>query len=130
MARFLNVLMAVCLMAASAGLQADALHDPMRPPPAFMPGSLPAVTASAPLEKPLVLQSVLLSPQRKLAIISGQGVKLGQSVRGYQLVGLSSKEARLLGENGLVVLKLMPTQAADPALSSGAVGPHTRGEPK
>jgi MSHA biogenesis protein MshK len=129
MAGFLNLLLALCLLTLSAASRGEPLHDPMRPPPAFLPGSPPPTALSAPAEKPLVLQSVLLSPQRKQALISGQRVALGQSLRGYQLVGLSSTEARLLGENGIVILKLLSARSPDPA-ASGVAAQHTQGDSK
>lgn len=129
MARILIRLTAVLLCCASPLLLAGTFYDPTRPPPAFMPSASQSA-ASAPVEKPLVLQSVLLSPQRKLALISGQSLKIGQSIRGYQLQSLSNSEARLLGPNGILVLKLLSAQARDMEPGSSVPGQTLRGEPK
>lgn len=129
MARFLNAFVMLLLVCASVASRADSFYDPTRPPPAFLPPAMQPAAASAPAEKPLVLQSILLSPQRKIAIISGQSVKVGQSIRGYQLLSLGSSEAQLQGPSGILILKLLPAQVPESA-SSGAVGKTSRGEPK
>jgi hypothetical protein len=56
----------------------------------------------------LVLQSVLLSPERKAAVISGKVVAPGGRIEGLTLVRLTETEATLAGPRGSVRLRLYP----------------------
>lgn len=65
---------------------------------------MPVVTAtSGP-----VLQSVLIGPKRRAAIISGEAVELGGKYQGAKLIQVSEGEAVLKTEQGLQTLKLFP----------------------
>lgn len=97
------------LMHAAGVCHAENLPDPTRPPaslwspyPSFGedPGDAPA---SVP-----VLQSIMLSATRKVAIISGQAVALGEKFGDARLVKLSQSEAVLRTAGGLQVLRLFP----------------------
>ena len=94
------------LLAAMAGLTgaavAQTLVDPTRPPGALadMGGS---ETAGGP-----VLQSVMLSPGRKVAVISGEAVVLGGRYGEARLVRLTETEAVLKNGDETTVLKLYP----------------------
>ena len=70
-------LLTAALIAFSALAVAQALRDPMRPPTGFGAPAEPS-TAEAPAGGP-VLQSVMLSPTRRAAIISGQLVTRGEN---------------------------------------------------
>jgi len=129
MVRLLKILV-LALLCAPAFAQNNGFYDPTKPPAAFLPGA-PSVASSATLETPLVLQSVLLSPQRKVAIINGQNVALGQSIRGYQLRNLGPSQAQLYGPKGTITLKLLPAPRQNTARTP-AVEPEktSRGESK
>jgi hypothetical protein len=74
---FLRLHLAIVLCALAGSAQAQALADPTRPPSGFnlaASGVNPAVVAIA----PLVLESVLIHPDARLAIISGERLLLGQ----------------------------------------------------
>lgn len=109
-----------------AAAHAEPFFDPMRPPPEFL---AQATGDAAVAEKPLVLQSILRSPQRQVAIISGQNVVPGQRIRGYQLVSLSSQQAVLRGAKGQLVLRLLSPHHPDPARQPVAAHP-LQGESK
>jgi len=131
MAGFLNALGVLLLACASTAAWADSFYDPTRPPPAFLPPAMQQSAASAPVEKPLELQSILLAPQRKIAVINGQSLKPGQSIRGYQLLSLGSSEARLLGPDGIITLKLLSARShAAESVSAAEPGKNSRGESK
>lgn len=91
----------ICGLAFAAPVQ-----DPTRPPPEFLTAS-----ASASAQQPLQLQSVLISPHRKIAVISGEQVLVGQKIRGYTLVSLSASQATLLGPQGRIQLNVLPGEA-------------------
>ncbi|WP_018609060.1 hypothetical protein [Uliginosibacterium gangwonense] len=129
MARFLNAWI-FAVLCAPVFAQSSGFYDPTRPPAAFLPGA-PTAASSAAIEAPLVLQSVLLSPQRKSAVISGQSVAIGQSIRGYQLRSLGPSQAQLYGSNGMIILKLLPVPRQNTARTP-AVEPEktSRGDSK
>lgn len=100
------VLGAACALASClcAAARAQALPDPTRPP---APASTEA--AGVPTTQGLVLQSVMMKEGRPVgAIISGQLVAPGATIRGARLARLSESQAVLVGAEGETVLPLTP----------------------
>lgn len=93
------------MIAYSAALTAGAqgLTDPTRPP-----GALATATGEGGATGGPVLQSVMLSPGRKMAMISGEMVVLGGRYGSARLVKLSESEAVLKDGAETTVLKLFP----------------------
>ncbi len=94
------------LLCASASFaMAENLPDPTRPPASlgFAQGTDAPVAASGP-----ILQSVLISSGRKVAVISGQVVTLGGKFGDAQVVKITESEAVLLTGSNLQTLKLFP----------------------
>jgi MSHA biogenesis protein MshK len=97
------------LIAAATAATAQGLADPTRPPAALaLPGS--AAASGGP-----VLQSVMLSPGRKVAMISGQMVALGGRYGSARLVRLTDSEAELKDGAETIVLSLYPQVEKRPA---------------
>ena len=94
------MLIASCV-AVTAGAQG--LTDPTRPPGALAAASGDGAATGGP-----VLQSVMLSPTRKVAMISGEVVVLGGRYGSARLVKLSESEAVLRDGAEITVLKLFP----------------------
>ena len=93
------------LLAANGAAFGAGMVDPTRPPEAF---SQPAEEGIAtPKDKP-VLQSVIISPGRKVAIISGEAVRVGGNFGDSRLVKLTETEAVLRRGNEMQILKLFP----------------------
>lgn len=92
---------------------AQALVDPTRPPTM----AAQAVAEIAPTGGP-VLQSVLISPQRVEAIISGKTVRLGDKVGNASVVRIKESEVVLRHGKNLQVLKLFPNIEKKQATSS------------
>lgn len=86
----------------SAGSAAQALSDPTRPPLELM-----ATAAATAPQTPL--QSILLSPTRKGAIINGQYIPLGGSYGRSKLVAVSATEVTLRTGRSSEVLQLYPS---------------------
>ncbi len=79
--------------------------DPTRPP------SAATASVAAPSEVDagrLVLQSVLVAPDRRVAVVSGVPLTIGDEVQGHRLLRVTDAEAVLQGPAGLVTLKLYP----------------------
>lgn len=95
-------LVLAAILAVAGTASAQGLADPTRPPAALaQPGS--AAAAGGP-----VLQSVMLSPGRKVAMISGQMVPLGGRYGSARLVRLTDSEAELKDGSETIVLSLYP----------------------
>lgn len=95
---------------------AQGLPDPTRPPVALSDSGQQAAEAAAP-----VLQSVLISPSRRLAIIDGQTVRQGEKFGASRVVKITETEVVLRGGGGngntTQILKLFPQVEKRPAAS-------------
>lgn len=99
----LGAALAACAPLAAA----QALRDPTRPPVFFgRTGEGGTVTRSRDAE--WVLQSVLLSPTRRYAIINGEVLSLGGSVAGAELVAIREGEVTLRAGGALRTVRLFP----------------------
>ena len=93
----------LCVLVASTAA-AQALRDPTRPPaPASSRGAADRIEQSG-----WVLQSVLISPERRYAIINGEVVPLGGSIAGAQLVAVAEERVTLRTQEGLRIIRLFP----------------------
>lgn len=95
---------AVASIVAVQARAAEGLRDPTRPPGA---ATARPVTAGDP-ESDLVLQSVLIAPERRSAIINGRLVIPGDSVAGYRVAGIAESEVVLASGGDLRTLRLFP----------------------
>jgi MSHA biogenesis protein MshK len=84
---------------------AQALPDPTKPPSVI---AVPLQGTAAAATSGPVLQSVLLSPLRTEAIISGQRVKLGEKFGESVLIKVAEGEVVLRNGSELQTLKLYP----------------------
>ena len=93
----------ICVVTASTAA-AQALRDPTRPPPAAS-----AKGAAGKIEQSgWILQSVLISPERRYAIINGEVVPLGGSIAGAELVAIAEERVTLRTQEGLRIVHLFP----------------------
>ncbi len=97
----LALVLGACLTAAAG---AQGMTDPTRPPGALATAAGEGAAASG----GPVLQSVMLSPGRKVAMISGEIVVLGGRYGSARLVKLTESEAVLKNGAETTVLKLYP----------------------
>jgi len=101
--RFL--LCAGCLtMAAYQAHAAESLPDPTRPAQANGAAGQSASGAGA----TPVLQSVLISPRRKVAVISGETVQVGDRIGDGRVVRIAEGEVALARDGQIQILKLFP----------------------
>jgi MSHA biogenesis protein MshK len=91
------------MIAAMQSLYAEELPDPTRPPALLGSAQLAAPVTAGP-----VLQSVLISPQRRAAIISGQAVKAGGKYGEYFVFKITESEVVLRRGKEIQTLKLFP----------------------
>jgi MSHA biogenesis protein MshK len=100
-----NVIQGMFLMLIGINIAcAEQFVDPTRPPDAM--GSVQAGNPN--VDSAPVLQSVLISPHRRLAIINGKAVKLGEKYGSSQLISITETEVVLRSGKDLQTLKLFP----------------------
>lgn len=87
----------------SAAVTAQNLLDPTRPPILHAASASTAQVDSGP-----VLQSILIAPDRRIAIINGQTVALHGKYGNQVLIKLTETEAVLRNGKALQTLKLHP----------------------
>ncbi len=91
--------------------------DPTRPPEGLMAaGAGPAVAQTG----RLVLQSVLVAPDRQIAVVSGVPLAIGDEVQGHRLLRVTDTTAVLQGPAGRVSLKLYPDAERRPVKFASA----------
>ena len=101
--------MLACLCSASCGAIAQALTDPTRPPAAMMRRAEGhAASDSATALRTATLQSILISPARRVAIISGVTVALHERFGDAVLVAIGESEVTLRSGRTETILKLYP----------------------
>jgi MSHA biogenesis protein MshK len=83
---------------------AQALRDPMRPP-AFAVASRESAETAAPVS-PMVLQSTLLSGGRRIAMIDGKPLKVGDRIGEAQILAIDSHSVTLREADKTRVLEL------------------------
>lgn len=103
MRRVAAVLLCLGFGWAGAGA-ADSLPDPTRPPD-FAPRAPRAATAGP---TGPVLQTTLVGPGRKTAIISGQHVQVGDTFQGAVITDISAYEVRMSKGGRETRLRLLP----------------------
>lgn len=101
---FLRMAGLALLSGGIAAAQAQTLRDPTRPPGTSAIRTVPGIATGG-----LVLQSILISPERKAAVISGKVVGPGESVDGYVLVAIAENEAVLRNGDKIRRLRLYPS---------------------
>ena len=69
-------------------LQAHALNDPMRPP--FFDGGSSGENTKEQPNQPLELSMILAGNERKVAILNGVALGVGENVDGYRLLRIDS----------------------------------------
>ena len=92
----------ICAVTASTGA-AQTLRDPTRPPAAGAKGAAGRIEHSG-----WVLQSVLISPERRYAIINDEVVRLGGSIAGAELIAVAEERVTLRTRDGLRIVHLFP----------------------
>jgi MSHA biogenesis protein MshK len=95
--------LALALAIFSAGTAAQVLNDPTRPPASFGTNAPDTGAGGG-----IMLQSVLISPTHRAAIINGVLVPVGGKYGGAVLVEVNEKEAVLKSGGSRQVLKLHP----------------------
>jgi len=84
---------------------AQKLRDPTRPPGGVSAASKSRVAESS-LRSGMVLQTVLISANRKAAVISGRLMSVGDTISGFRLTKIREGEVEMKGRSGTRTLRL------------------------
>ena len=98
------------LMAPVAGVRAQSMNDPMRPP-ATLYSSIPG-EGNAPAGP--MLQSIKISPTERSAIIGGERVTVGGKYGDARVVRITDHEVVLRSAGGTETLKMYPGVEMNP----------------
>lgn len=101
---------------------AELLPDPTRPPENISPA--PDSDASVPAAP--ILQSVLISAERRVAFINGRSVKVGDRFGEAKIVKITESEVVLSNGKDLQVLKLFPGVEKHPTSGRPSATPDTK----
>ena len=102
MTRIAPCFLFICAMA--SGAQAAPFADPTRPPNALPSGDgALAVPEGGPR-----LESVLIAPDRRIAVISGQQYRMGDKYGEGRVVRITESEVAIRNGEAVEVLKLFP----------------------
>lgn len=115
-----NVMLVTATLAAGA-VSAQITSDPTRPPSGYAGVENSGVASGGP-----VLQSVMITPTLKAAIIDGEMVKLGGKFGNAHLVKISESEVVLRNNEQIQVLKMYPGVAKRDSARSAAKAPSRR----
>jgi len=93
------------LLSTLAGVtEVAALNDPTRPPSRSSSNRSPGIVAT-PATK-LVLTSILIAPERRVAVINGLAVQVGENVGDYRVVDIQFDVVLVKNANRLLSLTL------------------------
>ena len=98
------ITMTLALGSAQCLAQAQVLSDPMRPPAFAAPAG--AATGEQTSGGELVLQSTLLSQGRRIAMIDGKPMKVGDRIGAATIVSIDPSTVTLREANKITVLHL------------------------
>jgi MSHA biogenesis protein MshK len=97
-----RTLICIALILLVPAAQGAPFADPMRPPDFAPADTAPAVSGG------LRLESVLIAPDRRIAVIGGQQVALGEKFRDGRVVRITESEVVIRTVEGTQTLKLFP----------------------
>lgn len=111
-----SLLLAVCTFVQMPAATAQVLVDPTRPPAGISATDKSEGAAAGP-----VLQSVMISPTSRLAVIDGETVKLGGKYGEARVVKITESEVVLRSGSATETLKMYPGVELTPIKPSASV---------
>lgn len=99
----LRIALALALVAPPAARSAQAMSDPTRPPVGFFTPDDSSEAARRP-----VVQSIIITPQRRSAIIDGERVELRGKYGDAEVIQITETEVVLRSAAGIEALKMYP----------------------
>lgn len=101
----LSVALPVWLFVSSTGLAAEPLQDPTIPPGFVGVNAATEGQGQAPAWK---VDSILISKDRRMAVVNGQSVRQGDIVNSAKVIGISATAVTLRNNAETFTVKLLP----------------------
>lgn len=117
--RALRTVVACSLLCAGTA-QAQQLRDPTRPPSFLAPAGR---TGQIVTQSGLLLQTVLISPQRRNATVSGRLLHVGDTIAGMRVAEIRESAVVLQGRGERRTLELFPSVEKRKSEAAGEPGP-------
>ena len=92
------------LLLVTSNLVLAQLKDPTRPPISHSSGEIEEDNIAT----GWTLSSILVSPQRRVAIINGKAVTTGETLAGAKVVSINEKSVKLEFRGEVIVINLLP----------------------
>jgi len=109
-----------CAWLALPARAGEALADPTAPPPPAAADPSPLASDAVEPARALQLQSVLISGERRIAVIDGERVRVGDRVAGAEVVAIEPSEVWLESAAGGIRLPLRRARVKARADSAGS----------
>ena len=109
-------LLLVCGLAATPATAAEPLADPMRPPTAHPEARVP--DAGERIER-LELTSTVVGPDRRIAVIDGRRLRVGDRIAGARVTAIEPASVRLVADGRGYTLRLLRQRIKRPAAGAG-----------
>ena len=107
MRRYLPIYLACVLSGNAHDVFAQQLRDPTRPPAGLTQSG--GKQGAQPKDSDLNLQSILIAPNRRSAIIDGRLLRVGEVLSGFKVVSIEEGAVTLRGAQGTRRLQLFPS---------------------
>ena len=103
----LPLLAGLALVSLSFTSGAQPLRDPTRPP-ADASSAMSKPAAQSGSRNRMILQTVVISAERRKAVISGRVMSVGDTLFGFRLAAIREGEVVMKGSKGTRILRLYP----------------------
>lgn len=113
------------LTAFAAGNYAFAeVPDPTQPPIELKAAPLltakPIKKAAGPVQPEFVLQSIMIGPTRKSAVINGAAINVGESIKGATVTSIEPDSVSLSRKGKIIQLKMLQVEVKQSVAASGS----------
>ena len=110
------LLCGLLLLIAASGLQAEPLRDPTRPPQSL------TVPARVETTSKWQVSSILISADRRVAMVNGRAVQVGDRVSGARVLAIAADSVRLRNEKKEFTVRLHTQRIKEPVAETGEKG--------
>ena len=113
------LILGLALSLTTFAIAAQQLRDPTRPPAGASKGTSTSGAAKSRARSGMVLQTVLISEDRRVAVISGRLMSVGDTISGFRLTEIREGEVVMKKRSKTRTLRLFPdVHMSDPQVAT------------
>ena len=113
------LVLGLALFLTTFAIAAQQLRDPTRPPDYASKGTSTSGAAKSRARSGMVLQTVLISEDRRVAVISGRLMSVGDTISGFRLTEIREGEVVMKKRSKMRTLRLFPNvHMSDPQIAT------------